>query len=102
MPHLSVPRKRGCLMTRLIGVLLAIALVACAGRPVRSADAADANAVIDKAVQALGGADKLGKAKAISWTVKGTITFQGNDNPVTIRQTAQGLDHARQEFEGEF
>jgi hypothetical protein len=70
--------------------------------PVRAADATDANAILDKAVQALGGAEKLGKVKAASWTAKGTITFMGNDNPFTSRAVVQGLDHNRQEFEGEF
>src|SRR5207245_8568169 len=79
-----------------------IALGAGRSGPVRAADAKDANAILDKAVQALGGAEKLGKVKAASWTAKGTITFMGNDNPFTSRYVVQGLDHIRNEFEGEF
>ena len=45
--------------------------------PGRPALAADANAVIDKAVQALGGAEKLGKVTAASWTSKGTLSIGG-------------------------
>jgi hypothetical protein len=77
-------------------------LIAGTSGPVRAADAKDANAVLDKAITALGGAEKLGKVTAASWTAKGTITFMGNDNAFTIHSIVQGLDHSRQEFEGEF
>src|SRR5947207_14127164 len=68
----------------------------------RAARAQDANAVIDKGIQALGGQEKLDKVKAASWTSKGTITFGGSDNAATIHRTVQGLDHIREEFEGNF
>src|SRR5437899_13063640 len=83
-------------------VAAAITLGAGMSGPVRAADAKAPNAILDKAVQALGGAEKLGKVKAASWTAKGTITFMGNDNPFTSRYVVQGLDHIRNEFEGEF
>jgi hypothetical protein len=69
---------------------------------VRAADVKDTNAVLDQAIKALGGEEKLGKVKAVSWTAKGTITFNGSDNTFTNRTTVQGIDHIRQEFEGEF
>jgi hypothetical protein len=84
------------------GVALAIALLTGTGASGWAAEAPDANAVLDKAIKALGGEEKLGKVKAASWRTKGTITFGGNDNSVTIQGTVQGLDHTRQEFEGEF
>ena len=77
-------------------------LVAALQSPGRAADTPAPNAVLDRAIQALGGEEKLGKVKAASWTVKGTITFNGTDNPFTGRSVVQGLDHFRQEFEGEF
>jgi len=89
-------------MIRSIAVLMAVALAGGAGRAVRAADAADPKAVLDKAIQALGGEEKLSKIKAASWTVKGTITFNSADNAFTGRSTVQGLDHFRQEFEGDF
>jgi hypothetical protein len=85
-------------MTRLIGAALALALVA---GPARAADEG-ANAVLDKAIKALGGADKLAKVKAADWKTKGTISIMGGDNPFTTHVTVQGLDHFRQEFEGDF
>lgn len=90
-------------MKRHIGVLFAIALAAGLRSHVQAADAVqDPNAILDKAITALGGQDKLGKVQAVSWTAKGTITFNGSDNAVTTRSTVQGTDHFRQEFEGDF
>lgn len=89
-------------MTRRIGAVLAMALVAGMASPAWAADAPDANAILDKAIKALGGEEKLTKVKVISWKTKGTVTFGGNDNEVTTQSTVQGFDHARLEFEGEF
>lgn len=89
-------------MTRLIGAMLAVALVSGLSGASRAADATDTNAILDKAIKALGGEDKLSKVKAASWKTKGTITFGGNDNEVTTESTVQGLDHFRREFEGDF
>jgi hypothetical protein len=88
-------------MTRLIGAALALALVSGSGGTARAADK-DTDAVLDKAIKALGGADNLAKAKAANWKVKGTITIMGGENPFTSQSTVQGLDHFRGEFEGEF
>jgi hypothetical protein len=95
-------RRKGDSMTRLIGLLFAMALIAGLRGPVWAADAPDANAILDKAIKAIGGEEKLGKIQAVSWTAKGTITFNGSDNDVTTRTVLQGLDHSRQEFEGDF
>jgi hypothetical protein len=90
-------------MTRLIGAVLALALVAGMRTPVRAEEAQNPNAILDKAIQALGGEAKLNKVLAgASWKAKGTITIMEGDNPVTVQGTAQGLDHSRQEFEGDF
>src|SRR5687768_14002078 len=89
-------------MTKRIGVLFAVALAAGLGGSGRAAHAQDANAILDKAIQALGGAEKLGKVKAASMTGKGTISFNGTDNAFTTKTVVQGIDHSRQEFEGEF
>jgi hypothetical protein len=90
------------LMRSLIGAVVAVVLVLGPGRSVRADDAKDAQAVIDKAVKALGGAEKLGAVKAATWSAKGKLSFDGNDNEFTSKSTVQGLDHFRQEFEGEF
>ena len=63
-------------MKRLLGAVLAGFLMAILGSPVR-ADDKDPNAILDKAIKALGGEEKLKKAESISWKSKGTITFGG-------------------------
>ena len=88
-------------MTRLIGAALALALVFGSGGFARAADK-DTDAVLDKAIKALGGADNLAKAKAATWKTKGTLSIMGTDNQFTTHVTVQGLDHFRQDFEGEF
>jgi hypothetical protein len=90
---------RGMSMATLAG---AVALGVGLAGPGWAADTKDATPILDKAIQALGGEEKLGKIKAVSWKTKGTITIQGSDNPFTGQTTVQGLEHSRQEFEGEF
>lgn len=77
------------------------AIVAAPGRPA-SADEREAKGVVDKAIKAAGGQEALGKVGAASWKSKGTITFNGNESPITVQSTVQGLDRYRAEFEGEF
>jgi hypothetical protein len=89
-------------MTRLIGAFGVLALVIGFGGPVSAAGAEDANAVLDKAIKALGGEAQLAKAKTASWKTKGTIAIMGADNEITSSYTIDGLDHFRQEFESEF
>src|SRR6266849_10600758 len=89
-------------MARFIGAVLVVVLVFGLSGPGRAADPKNANAILDKAIKALGGEAKLSKIKAASWKAKGTITIMGNDNEYTAQATIQGLDHFRQEFEGEF
>lgn len=90
-------------MTRLIGVLFAVALTLGLRSPVWAADAPqDPTPILDKAITALGGQEKLGKIQAVSWTAKGTISFNGSDNAFTSASVGQGIDHFRQEFEGDF
>jgi hypothetical protein len=87
-------------MTRFIAAVFVAALVSAVGSPAGAAD--DKDAVLDKAIKALGGQEKLSAIKAMTWKSKGTLNFGGMDNPFTSEATMQGLDHLRQEFEGEF
>jgi hypothetical protein len=66
------------------------------------ADDAQVNQILDKAIKALGGQEKLSKIEAVSWKSKGKITIEGNDNEFHSEATVQGLDHFRSVFEGEF
>jgi hypothetical protein len=88
-------------MRQFFSALFVVIVVAGSANPVR-ADNAPVNAVLDKAIKALGGEAKLAKAEAFSIKSKGVITFNGNDNPFTSGSTVQGLDRYHSEFEGEF
>ena len=89
-------------MKRLIGTVMSLVFVAGLVGTVVHADDKDPNAILDKAIKAVGGEDKLKKVEAFSWKTKGTITFGGNDNDIKTHVIAKGLDHWRQESEGEF
>src|SRR5262249_39611545 len=68
----------------------------------RAGDGKGVDAILDKAVKALGGEDKLSKAKTFTWKGKGKINFGGMESAFTSQTTVQGLDRVRAEFEGEF
>jgi hypothetical protein len=88
-------------MKRLIGAVFAIVIAAGPALAAR-ADDKDPNAILDKAIKALGGEEKLKKAEALSWKTKGTLTIGGNDNDIKVHVIAKGLDHYRRESEAEF
>jgi hypothetical protein len=84
-------------MGRQLGTPLLAALLAVMIGQAR-ADDKDAKAILDKAIAAMGGEEKLGKAQAFSWKSKGTIVFNGNENEMSNDVTVKGLDHFRREF----
>ena len=85
-------------MTTTVGLMI---LLCCAGS-LRAEDKSAAAETVDKAIAAAGGQEQLAAAKAVTWHGKGTLTIQGNDNQFSTHYTAQGLDHFRAEFEGQF
>jgi hypothetical protein len=80
-------------MRRFLGAALAVFVFGVIAR----ADDKGAMATVDKAINALGGAEKLGKVSAFSWKAKGTITFNGNENDFNSQVTIKGLDQYRRE-----
>ncbi|HUY33947.1 MAG TPA: serine hydrolase domain-containing protein [Pirellulales bacterium] len=88
-------------MRRLLGTTLVMLVVCGLGGTAHSAGDSDAKAVIDKAIQALGGEANLGKAKVIVWKSKGKFHFGGNESDFTGQTTIAGLNRFRQEFESE-
>ncbi len=86
-------------MKRLIGAVFAISLAVGPAANLVRADDKDPQTILDKAIKAIGGEEKLKKAEAISWKTKGTITFGGNENDADTHATAKGLDHYRRETE---
>jgi hypothetical protein len=88
-------------MRRFFGAAIVAALVYGPGVAARGDDPA-ATAVLDKAIKALGGEEKLAKVQAFQVKAKGKITFNDNANEFSGTSTVQGLDHYRSEFEGNF
>jgi hypothetical protein len=84
-------------MRRIFGAALAAALLFI---PLAAAKGGedDAKSVLDKAIKALGGEEKLAKVEAFSMKSKGTIVIQGNESEMTAEATFKGLDHLRREF----
>jgi hypothetical protein len=66
------------------------------------ARAAEPAAIVEKAIQAAGGKEKLEKQKVLSWKTKGKLTIEGGENPFSTEVTVQGLDHMRTAFKAEF
>ena len=88
-------------MKRIIAALLVATFFSLGARVGADTDASSL-AIIDKAIKALGGEEKLNAVKAASWKTKGTITFGNNENAFTSQNTVQGFNHFRRVFEGEF
>jgi hypothetical protein len=63
-------------------------------------DDKEAMAILDRAMKALGGEERLSKATTVSWRSTGMV--KGNRNPVRSTITLQGLDHSRLEFQAKF
>jgi hypothetical protein len=84
-------------MRRFLGAAVATALLLVSSGSAR-ADEADAKSILDRAVKALGGEEKLAKAEAFSWKSKGIVVFNGNENESSSDVIVKGLDHYRREF----
>jgi hypothetical protein len=67
----------------------------------RADDQADAKAAIDKALKAMGGAEKVAKFKAGTWKAKATGEAGGNTITLTTEGTWQGLAKIRLDAEVE-
>lgn len=87
-------------MKRSLGAAFIAVFVAATGTA--RADEKEAMAVIDKAITAMGGQEKLAKAEMISWKTQGKMTFNDNTNDVKTQVTFKGLTHFRSEMDGEF
>jgi hypothetical protein len=88
-------------MRKAIAVLCVGAVSMCAGLA-RSQDAKDPRAVIDRAIKAMGGEEKLKKHQASTWTEKGTYYGMGDGLPFTGNYAVQWPDKFKMEIEGVF
>jgi hypothetical protein len=84
-----------------IGAVI-LAVVACGFVGTLQAEGdRSATAVIDKAIKALGGQEKLKAIKGASWKGKGTLTYGGEDNKISSTTTIEVPGQFRQDFEAE-
>jgi outer membrane lipoprotein-sorting protein len=84
-------------MTRYIAALTFVTIGFC-----NPAKADDPKVLIDRAIKAMGGQEKLESIHAVQAKTKGTINIGGTESPMNGQLTGQGFDHYRLEFEGEF
>ncbi len=82
-------------MRRFLGTAFAALFYLVSGSLVRADEPPAAAAVLDKAINALGGSEKLAKAEAFSWKAK--WKEKGRINAYECQVTMQGLDHRRLE-----
>jgi hypothetical protein len=89
-------------MNRFLAIAFAV-LLAQAVPTLASAlgDEKDATPILDRAIKALGGEEKLAKASNFSSKAKGTSLIGGIMSPIKVTTTIQGLDRIRQEHEFE-
>ena len=85
--------------TRLAGLSFALALLATTSA--RGDDAADARALIDKAIKAHGGADNLAKFKGGAVTFSGTFHGMGMKAPMSGTISTFGADRLKADIEVE-
>jgi hypothetical protein len=78
-----------------------VAILTTGATGMTRADEKDANAIVDKAIKALGGEENLSKAKSHTTKTKATITFNGDERSLKTKTTVQGLDHYASEWESE-
>ncbi len=86
-------------MRRFLALFLAISLGCLCGWA-QAAD--DAAAVVDKAIQAVGGKEALAKFEGTRWKSRGKLIIGGNENPFTVDGLSQGVDKLHTAFSGEF
>lgn len=84
------------------GTLLAAGVVMSSGDRAKTAVDKDAQAILDKAIEALGGQEKLSHIKAATWKTEGKITYNGSDSEYVSTLIVQGIDRFHVTFETEF
>ena len=89
-------------MRKVAGGCLVLGLLVIVVIPARSDDQADVQAIVDKAIKATGGADKLAKYKAAIWKGKGKINLMGNEIDFTVETATQPPKQSRQKSEADF
>jgi outer membrane lipoprotein-sorting protein len=81
--------------------VLTVGFMLAVGAPARADDAADAKALVEKAVKAHGGQDKLDKLPGVSVKFKGTFHGMGDGIAMSGEISSQGPDKQRIDIEVE-
>lgn len=89
-------------MRKLLCTGVAVAFTLMSLLSARADDAADARALVDKALKAAGGKDKLAKYKAQTWNEKGTYHGMDKPQPYTGKYALQWPDKFRMEIKDVF
>jgi hypothetical protein len=86
-------------MNHVRNAMLAFGFLFAASAPARADDAADAKAIIEKAVKAHGGQDKLDKFPAVTMAMKGKVHVMEMAIPFSGEITTQGSDKIKLDIE---
>jgi hypothetical protein len=89
-------------MRKTMGALLAGILVLGGGSLIRSGEDTDGRALVDKAIKAVGGADKLATHKSATFKGKGTYYGMGDGLPYMGKYAYTWPDKFRMDIEGVF
>jgi hypothetical protein len=82
-----------------IGALVGAVLVAGPGSPAGAGGGKDVEAILDRAIQALGGKEKLSKAHRATWKSKGKLDRGFGEEEFTSQTTVDGPRRTRVELE---
>jgi negative regulator of sigma E activity len=86
---------------RWLGAILILILGCGLADMARAADAQGAMALVDKGIAALGGADRLNKIKAVTWTTVETIPVNGALVKMSTTTSVAGITRYRQEIDSQ-
>ena len=90
------------MIRRMLSPVMVLAVTLIVGTAVRADDAADAKSLVEKAIKASGGAEKLDKTKSVTTKIKGKITVMGMDLDLKATTTTEEPDRMRSEADVEF
>src|SRR5690349_5664539 len=88
-------------MRNIVCGFIILGLVLTAGVRLRADDQADAIRILDKAIKAIGGGEKLAKYKAVTSKGKGKINLMGTEIDFTFESAAQPPKQSRRHFDAD-
>jgi hypothetical protein len=86
------------IMKKCVGLAILVTVACTIAAPLRADEGQATSAVLDKALRALGGEERLSKIKAATWKAKGKIRLSGQDQDFSSEVAVQGMDQYREVF----